>query len=668
MNWKTISLGLVLVVLLSAFCYFNDFVIHQGRLISSLMPVAAYGGLVFFLLCFLPLLRRLNRKNTAPGGRSVATVLVFFLLACGIPGLGLVQYLPTAVMMPHHDIRIRPGWAAEDVVAIAPPRMLADVSGDESRALDGYVTGLAEGDRHISPFSVPWSAWSRTLLFWFPLLACATLALLGLSAVFHTQWVHHEQLPYPITAFAKFLLPDENGRLAILRNRLFWSGFCLVFLIEMNNYLRRWFPDVLIPIKTSFDFSPLSSLFPVFLKGAGSGLFYPRIWFPVVALAYFLPSEVSFSMTVFPFIYCLLFGTCATYGIPFRCGRMLGLSIEQSIYAGGYSAIVLMMLYTGRHFYRHVLAKSVGLRTKEDLPDHAIWGMRVFLVCALLFIVQLVCVGLDWQLAVIYTALVFMVHVVISRMLVETGGFIIGTYVYPGVMIWALCGSGALGPQTMLIMFLVSTVLVSGPGWAPMPFFVQALNLADVSGLTISRTAKWGLAIVILSMAVAIPATIYWQYDRGAPTTGWARATSWYSFENMVEIRQRLRGQGILEQAENLNGWERLRHISPHWDQLLAYGLSLGAALIVGIGRLRFTWWPFHPMAFVFLGGWPGYFHYFSFFLGWIIKLSVTKYGGASAYQNMKPLMVGLIAGSMLGQFVPMVVGPICYFSTGQLP
>ena len=70
-------------------------------------------------------------------------------------------------------------------------------------------------------------------------------------------------------------------------------------------------------------------------------------------------------------------------------------------------------------------------------------------------------------------------------------------------------------------------------------------------------------------------------------------------------------------------------------------------------------------MAFVFLGGWPGYYHYFSFFLGWLIKTGITKYGGATAYQNAKPFMVGLIAGSMLGKFVPVVVGPACYFITG---
>jgi hypothetical protein len=665
MNVRGLILGFLGVFLLAGLAYFNDQVVHSGSMISSLMPVVGFGMLVFFAMLVQPLLRAIGGK--APlSGREVAVIFGLFLLAAGIPGLGLVRYMPPAMMFPHQDVKTRAGWAAEHVVEIAPKRMLADVSGDDSRALEGYVTGLAEGRKHISPKDVPWHAWIRPLVFWVPLVLCAVLALLGLATVFHTQWAHHEQLPYPITTFTKALLPQGRGLPEVFRNRLFWWGFGAVFAIELNNYLLRYWGEILIPIRLSFDFSAFATKIPVFVKGAGSALFRPRIQFAVVALAYFLPSTVSFSMAFFPFVYATIFGICAGYGIPFRCGRMLGPSIEQSIYAGGYMAITLMMLYTGRYYYWHVLRRGLGFRSSEKVEDHAVWGMRVFLLCSVLFIGQLVAVGLDWQLAIVYTGLMYMVHVVISRMIVETGGFSIGTYVYPGVMIWTFMGTAALGPRTMLIMFLVSTILVSGPGWAPMPFFVQALNLADVSKVKVGRMAKTGIAVVILALVVALATTIYWQYDQGAPTRGWPRSTSWFSFENMLEIKQTLRGQGLLQQAEQVHGWARFKHISPLGQQTSAFFIALALALIVGLGRLRFAWWPFHPMAFVFLGGWPGYYHYFSFFLGWLIKGLVTRYGGGKTYQQLKPVMIGVLAGTMLGKLVPMIVGPIVYFAGGQ--
>ncbi|MBT7163169.1 MAG: hypothetical protein HN904_10345, partial [Victivallales bacterium] len=374
MNVRGLVLGFLGVLLLAGGAYFNDEVVRSGMMISSLMPVAGFGMLVLFALLIQPCLRLLGRR-TALSGREVAVIFGLFLLAAGIPGWGLVRFMPPLMMFPHQDVKTEAGWAAEKVVEIAPKRMLADVSGDDSDVLEGYVTGLGVGDDHVSPREVPWHAWKRPLLFWVPLVLCAVLALLGLAAVFHTQWVHHEQLPYPITTFAKALLPEGRGVPPVFRSRLFWWGFGVVFAIELNNYLLRYWGNVLIPIRLSFNFSPLTSKAPILIRGAAQAMFHPRIMFPVVALAYFLPSTVSFSMAFFPFIYAIVFGVCAGYGIPFRCGRMLGPSIEQSIYAGGYMAITLMMLYTGRHYYWHALRRGVGFRSGENVEDHAIWGV-----------------------------------------------------------------------------------------------------------------------------------------------------------------------------------------------------------------------------------------------------------------------------------------------------
>ncbi|OGV82405.1 MAG: hypothetical protein A3K19_04085 [Lentisphaerae bacterium RIFOXYB12_FULL_65_16] len=672
MSTRSIIIGVLGVVFISAFCYFFDGVIGQGLFISSLMPVAVYGTLILFLLTLYPLLCRFG-KGVCLSGRELAVIVCLILLACGIPGRGLVQYLPPAAMFPHHDNRVRPGWASEDVLAIAPPQMLADIKGNEDRALDGYLTGLSVGDRRISPLDVPWSAWGRTLVFWVPIMLTATLALLGLAAVFHKQWVHHEQLPYPITTFTQALLPDENGRLAFLGNRLFWIGFLLVFGIQFNNYLLKWLPDFLIPIKTSFDFSAFASLAPALTKGNGMTLFQPCIIFPVLGLAYFLSADVSFTMTVTPFAFALIYGLFEMHGVAFGGTRMLGPNIQQSIFAGGYFAIVLMVMYTGRHYYVNVLRSSLALRPREGTDSYAVWGMRAFLACTLLFIIQLVVAGLDWQLAIVYTFLAFMVHVVVSRLIAETGCFMVGTYVYPCVMIWAFCGTTALGPQSLLIMFLVSTILVSGPGWAPMPFFVQALKLGDLYQVDLKRLLKWGAMLVVLSLLIALPCTIYWQYQCGAPTTGspttsWTRRTASFPFENMVEIKQRLRAQGLLETAESLHGWSRFAHLAPDGKQVSAFLIAMTVALIFSLARLRFAWWPLHPMAFVFLGGFPAYYLWFSFMLAWLTKLAVTKYGGAKLYEQLKPLMIGFIAGGVLGGLLPMLVGSAYYFTVGHPP
>ena len=173
---RSVVLGLLAALLLSATCYFNDCVIRAGAMVSSLMPVVAYGGLLVFVLLVNPLLRRLRPALALRGGET-ALVLAIFLMSCGVPGWGLVQLFPMTVIMPHHDSRVTPGWEQEKVLDLVPPRMLADVSGDESRALDGYVTGLAEGDRHIRLRDVPWQAWARPFRFWGPLAGSMLVAV-----------------------------------------------------------------------------------------------------------------------------------------------------------------------------------------------------------------------------------------------------------------------------------------------------------------------------------------------------------------------------------------------------------------------------------------------------------------------------------------------------------
>lgn len=62
-------LGLFGVVILSGWCYFNDTVVRPGMMVSSLMPVIAYGGLILLLLTGNSLLRRLRIGDGKRRGR-----------------------------------------------------------------------------------------------------------------------------------------------------------------------------------------------------------------------------------------------------------------------------------------------------------------------------------------------------------------------------------------------------------------------------------------------------------------------------------------------------------------------------------------------------------------------------------------------------------------------
>ena len=64
--------------------------------------------------------------------------------------------------------------------------------------------------------------------------------------------------------------------------------------------------------------------------------------------------------------------------------------------------------------------------------------------------------------------------------------------------------------------------------------------------------------------------------------------------------------------------------------------------------RVRFFWWPFHPVGYAISGSWAMNMFWASFFVGWLMKGLVLKYGGIKAHRKFIPFCLGLI----LGQYV----------------
>jgi hypothetical protein len=229
-------------------------------------------------------------------------------------------------------------------------------------------------------------------------------------------------------------------------------------------------------------------------------------------------------------------------------------------------------------------------------------------------------------------------------------------------------GATAVGPRALLIMSLASSAILLAPGWAPMPFMAQALKLVDMAKVSVLGTARSALFLVLILIPVAVACTLYWSYDRGAPLSNWPVAANEYPGRDFVTNTQRLEGQGAGELAGTLQGWARLQHLQPDGPRVLAFFIMAGLALLCGGCSLRLTWWPLHPVMFLFLGSFHGQWISVSLLLGCLLKIGTIRYGGVSLYNRFKPLMIGLVAGAVVAATVPMVVGAVFYFASGQPP
>ena len=86
--------------------------------------------------------------------------------------------------------------------------------------------------------------------------------------------------------------------------------------------------------------------------------------------------------------------------------------------------------------------------------------------------------------------------------------------------------------------------------------------------------------------------------------------------------------------------------------------MNVGSTIFMGVGafivlsftvmRMRFVWWPIHPVAYLIANSWTMSWIWFSIFVGWAVKWVLLKYSGLHSYRRAFPFFLGLI----LGEFV----------------
>ncbi|MCK5805004.1 MAG: hypothetical protein KAI66_19370 [Lentisphaeria bacterium] len=673
MTVRAILLGFLGAGFVCGASFFNDRILRQSYLVGNNMPVSVYGALIFFVILVNPYLRKLHLK-----GSELAVILTLTLAACCIPGSGFLRTFTSSILLPYHYEKVEPGWRDQKVVQMLPKRMLADVT-DEDEVLGTFVQGIGEGSQHASWRDIPWAAWKKPFLLWIPLILTLWFGLIGLSVYVHRQWSSHEHLPYPIASFANALLPDEeSGRNSLFRKRIFWFGLGAVLFIHMNNYLCQWFPQTLIPIATRFSFAPMARFFPTITRGGGWAIFHPRIFFCVVGIAFLIPTDLSLTFGIGPTLWAIVVGTFAVYGINLNnviegSYWYTGLKARMFILFGANVGLFLALMYTGRHYYWTILKRAFGGRGGGDADAGAVWGCRAFLVMMVCFVVQLSLAGLDWQLAVIYTGILVIFYVVMSRIICESGLFHLQSNIFPCTIIWGFFGASSLGPGTLLMMQVISMILVCDPRESLMPFMSNSLKVMEMrkgAGGGMGRVSLWCVGAILVGLAIALPLTLYIQYDQGnACWEGWAeKAVPTMQFTNAVAVKRKLTNQGLLESSQEASGWGRFGQMKPNSVCMTAFAAGIVLVLLFSAARLRFRWWPLHPLLFVtwcttHIQAFSG-----SFLLGWLIKRCVVKYGGNAVYNRMKPLVYGLIAGEILSAVIPSIVGVIYYFVTGNRP
>lgn len=686
MTFRAILLGLLGAMALATLGYVNNQVLELPSLIAGQqLPIAVIGTLTVVMVTINPLLWRIHRSwSFRPAELAVTAMLL--MTSCSIPGRGFLENFIPSLSLPVHYYSINPGWRKNQVLTYAPRSMMlpappaagaSDVTTGRAaepidpNAVSWLISGAGQKGRWLALNRVPWKPWVGPLIFWSPMLALMTVAVICLSLVVHRQWTAHERLRYPIADFATTLLsrPEGSAVPPVFRNKLFWIGAGVVVAIHVVNGLNKWHGGRLIEIPLNFSFRTVfETKWPILTKFPWSPQLLSLRLFPVViGFSYFLASEVSLSLGLSQLLFIAPCLVLITHGVDMSSHYVGGGAGGWQRF-GSYLALALIMLYTGRRYYWGVLTSALSFRRHEAVEAHVAWAFRLLVLSVAGMVLLAVGQGLAWSLAILTFLLIFVMLISATRINAETGLFFVQPRWQPLGVLVGFFGGYALGPEAMVIIGLLGMVLCLDVSQALMPYFVNSLRICENVGIRPSRAAAPAGGAYALAMVVGVAVAMWTSYNFGFKLDWSKNRAPKDSFEVVSRELTGVRLAGELEASRQLSPLERLAAYRPQKKFLVAAGIGVALVLVVGLLRLRLPWWPLHPVMFLVWDTHPMAQFSGSFLVGWLIKVAVMRLGGHRTYNTAKPLMTGLIAGDLLGMLFWMVVSTVHYLMTGLVP
>ena len=665
-SWRSVVFSLLGIAFMAGVAGYHDDVCRRPLMIGNHLPGGALTYMVFVGLVWNGLAGRLSRK-LALSPRELVVVLCSTLVACFPPTSGLFRYFLRIVMLPWYYLPGNPDWSQYGLLdAIRPELFPAPYPGHGvpepgspdyaayQRVYQGLFSGLAQGGNWVPLWDLPLRAWLRPLLYWGPLVFLVSLCCISLQFVIHRQWAHHEQLGYPLAQVTGRFCHRADGRPGvpdIFRQRLFWWGFSPVFLFYLLDFLAAKYPatfpsmsSVLPSLKSWWV--PLSTNLPDIVHAPQWwGLAGQSLFFTIVGAAYFVSSEISLTMGVSGWVLAGIgLAYYHTVGTPISYREM------DASRAGAYIGYALILLYTGRTYFRAVFARAFGSRSpgvEDDGP--AVLAARVLVLSFAGLVGVLRIMGLELGLAFLYSLLMLTLFFVFTRIICETGiPFLQATW-SPCDTLVALLGPAAIGPKALVMLHWTNVVFTQDPRECLMPYVATGAKVADDAGLRMRRV----FLVVVLSVAVALLiaflATAYTEYNVSAMTDGWASKDAVTGpFSSCARLVREMQDVGEYEAASRGGFLSRLALVRAEPGPLRF--LLAGIALVVACSSLRFKFskFPVHPVLFMVWGTTPATHSWYSFLVGWFLKTLVVRFGGGGVYQGLKPLFIGLIAGEVV--------------------
>ncbi len=643
----TVALGILGSIFIWIAAPLNRFLLNNGLVSDSYFPEIAVLVMLFFILLLNPLLKVISGSRLLLDRRQLALIFAMLLLACTIPTQGLLRMYPYSLAMTTQESARNHQLAELHQEMALPPSLFPDriVHGEDTPNSTYFLEELPEGQ------SIPWSAWIPPLLSWGALLVPVWMLMIGLGMIVYPQWRENERLPFPILALEQNLFEDitrEKRIPAIFKDKLFWIGAGTVLILYSFRGLNALTSDGWPSFPIGWDLgSALSEApwvnLPIEIK------FTNKLFFVLIGMVYFMPNRISFSIWFTVLAYGVVQMLGRTYAPPFDSGM-----IEE--HRNGATLVFgLIVLYTGRHYWAKVGRSMVRPVTNEEDSRNRRAGWLFALGWAGMM-AWLMWVGITpiWAFALVFLG--FLTMLVISRIVAETGlPFIRVAALSPRWLI-GLFPAGLITAPLIYIAGFLHIIFITASRISPAAMMPHAMGMdAEATPAQQRRLPSLLLPLMILGLVVAGAVHLWFSYNN------YASMDSEFITASHMGARQ-------MNWAQNtLLNWSRGGHNAI--DARTAGQTIFGGDLALGlaVACLSSPAWPLHPIGLLMVGSFYARVGWTSIFIGWVLKMTILRYGGAGTYKKLRNLFVGLILGELFAALVWIII-PVLLILTGSDP
>lgn len=630
MTSRSLLIGAIAVLLLGIGTPYSDLVMRGTWVGLTAFPISSLFVLLTVVLGINGVLRKFNRRLSPA---EVIFVYAMVLVAAGIPSFGLTALLIPYLAGPFYFAT--PENRYEQILHPHLPRWFHPQS-------EGAITAVYEGLRGSQ--AIPWGEWFTPLAAWTVLVLAVYTVFFCLTALLRRRWVDDEKLVFPLVHLPLEVAQDHpdtakpGNPTPFFRNPIMWGFFAAPFIIHTVNGLHFYYPAVptinvhLISLDAYLQARPWNAMSPLWL----------RFLFSIIGLAYLLPQDLSFSLWFFYFFF--LAQQVIASALGYSPASVQAYPVRQFV---AHQMIAGILVYAVYHLWAGRVRLAEAWRkawTADPTVDDSreLLSFRTALVGLLagLVIISLwgSAAGASAGATLVIFVLYFLVHIVAVRLVCEGGMLYVQHPYRPFNMMLAAVGTRGLGPSRIATLALFDHLFMLDNRSPLMPCLMQSCKMADVVGLNRRHLAR-GLCVAVL---LAIGSS-YFSYLRLMYRHGGATMNPWFT----------------TYYAHNLYATWTSHLISsgqaPNPREFLT--MAVGAATIWGVLFLHrtFLWWPFHPIGYLMGASWPMINFWFPIFVGWLLKSTVLRYGGAKLYRKLIPGALGLVLAEFFsaGLWVP---------------